>query len=239
MLLKPNVVTLKSREYSMVESFAGGRPVLLLPSEIRRMVIQLNAHLIRIPSLTFAAQLPNFGSEASGAFSFLPHQDNFGDPEDPKLYLMLSIATPGARGAKTLVCLPEHALLMLAVEEEYFHKERVQLGREREYNPKFQISESQYHRCFDEPNGYEEVVQEVYVLFQGRIPESTVRLNILNYHIRGPLVEPLMQELMRLFGHLCVEESWEDGGTIIIPNLKVFHLRVGANSVPPNRIFCI
>jgi hypothetical protein len=239
MLLKPNVFTLKSCDFCMVESYAGGRPVLLLPSEILRMVVQLNAHLIRIPSLTLAAQLPNFGSEASGEYSFLPHQDNFGDPNDPKLYLMLSIATPGARGAKTLVCLPEHALLMLAVEEAFFRKERIQLGRERAYNPKFQLSESQYHRCFDDLNGYEEVVHEVYVLFQGRIPESTIRLNILNYLIRGPSVEPLMQELMRLFGHLCVEESWEDGGVIIIVNLKVFHMRFGGNPVPPNRIFCI
>ena len=235
----PNVKKLTSCQFPLVERSVGGRTVLMFPPELRRLFTKSGAHVVRIPSLSLARLLPNFGSEASGESSFLPHKDNFGDDEDPKRYLVLSKKTPGARGSQTLACMPEVAALMLPTEETYFHANRTLLATERGYNAKFHISEEQYHHCFDDPRGYEAVIAQVLVEVQDQIPELTIRLNILNYLMRGPSVEPLMQELMQTYRSLCVEESWENGGVLIIDNAAVFHLRVGGNFPPLERNFCI
>lgn len=236
---KPRLFRLTQCDFPFVEVVAGGRTVLLLPQRLRKIFVESKVHLIRVDSLLLAQKLPNFGSEASGQYSFLPHKDNFGDDTDPKRYLVLSKATSGARGSSTLVCTNEIAMQMLPLEESYFHRERVSLGNERSYNPKFQIAEEDYHRCFDERQGYGVVVGQVCARVQGRIPETTVRLNILNYLIRGLGVEPLMQNLMRTFRDACTEENWEDGGVLIIDNAAVFHLRFGNNAIPPKRNFCV
>lgn len=238
MIRTPNVITLTHVVFPIVEAHDGERKILVLPPELRRLFTGLGAHMVRINSESVANLIPDFGSEASGRNSFLPHKDNFGDDADPKRYLVLSKAARGARGSKTLACLPETAYFMLVEEEFYFRRMREELGKERAYNPKFRISESQYHRCFDEPEGYEAVSREVSQQTRGSIAPYTVRLNILNYLIRGPLVEPLMEGLMRWWGAFCAEEPWEDSGVLIIDNTAVFHLRVGGNFPPLKRNFC-
>lgn len=237
MLHKPNVVTLPSCDFPLEETYGGGRTILVLPRELRRLFHEEGAHVVRIHSVEVANIIPDFGSEASGDHSFLPHKDNFGDDKDPKRYLVLSKTTRGARGSRTLACTQSAAYLMLAQEEDYFKQERERLGTERAYNSKFQVSKAQYNQCFDSLTGYESVAQQL-TRTHPHIPPYTIRLNLLNYLIRGSLVEPLMQELMRSWGHWCVEEPWEDGGVLIIDNAAVFHLRVGGNYPPLKRNFC-
>lgn len=237
---KPRAVTLKCCDFPVVPVETNDRTALMLPPEIRRLM-DTGITIVRINSKELAERLPNYGSEASGRYSLSPHKDNFGNDADPKRYLMLSKTTPEARGASTLIWSADVALKMLPAIEAYFYVQRPYLwaNGEYEYNPKFRISEAQYIHCLKDANGYDEVINALVACYQESISETTLRLNVLNYLMRGPGIEPLMAELVERFGNLCVVEPWEKEGVVIIDNTAVFHARIGGNDPPLPRNFCV
>ncbi len=113
------------------------------------------------------------------------------------------------------------------------------MGKERCYDPRFLITEPQYHRCFDEDEGYERVVGEV-LRKNGRIlQELSVRLGILGYLVRGAYADTIMRTLLACIEGQYFEERWEQGGVLIFDNARVFHARYGGNITPLKRNFCI
>ncbi len=237
---RPNVEVFSPRTaFSITERMIGTRRTLLLPQYWRSAFRR--AHVVRSYSLRLAARIPDQESEASGRYSFTVHKDNFGDDNDPKRFLMLSKPADGARGASTFVCLPEVAFAMLAMEERYFqeHREMFRTEGADAYNPKFQISALQYARCLEEDGGYESVIGELMDTGRSAASREMTSLNVLNYLMRGPGVEPLMQRIREEFRDALYEEPWEKGGVIIIDNARVCHGRFGGNFPPLRRNFCI
>ncbi|MBV9046475.1 MAG: hypothetical protein JO294_15240, partial [Alphaproteobacteria bacterium] len=184
----------------------------------------------------------NFGGKTSGEnHSLCFHQDHVNPHDDARRFLMLTKHRGEARGSSTLAVLPSVAQRVLAIEEEHIRDpaQRAQMGRERQYDPRFLISEEEYDRCFDSAEGYEEAV----AAFVSRHPhppdDLSVRLGILGYLIRGAYADGLLSEIVRGIDGDVFAEQWADAGILIIDNPAVFHARLGGNVPPLQRNFCI
>jgi len=235
----PNVVTLDLSEFPIERDEVDGYTVLKLPQNLRDVFDQGGAHLVWIPSAELARNIPDFGGKTSGEqHSLCFHQDHI-NPEDPRQFLMLTKHGQSARGSSTLVILPEIAERVLAVEEKHFNDapSRTRMGRERSYDSRFLISEEEYDRCFDE-DGYEKVVTDL-MARRGVRDELCVRLGILGYLVRGPYADHLMEKTMEVIGDELFSTSWEEEGVLILHNPRLFHGRVGGNTTPLQRNFCI
>ncbi len=238
----PKLVTLASCDFPIVESELNGFKVLTLPDRLRGLFMEEGAHVVRINSIALAQSLPDYGGKASGEhYSLLPHQDHLDNVQDRRRYLVLSKTTDGARDASTIIMRPDTAREVLSLEERFFKnkRRRAVLGRERCYDPRFLISEEQYHSCFDTDDGYEQVVCDVQAAHGAFSQELAVRLGLLGYLVRGPSADQVLRLLMRHHTAQFLMEPWETGGVVIIDNPNVFHARFGGNYPPLKRNFCI
>ncbi len=238
LIISPQMVTLGDCDFPFIEGDVDGYKTLRLPHRIRRH-FEEGAHVVRINSIELADAIPDFEGRTSGKHSLLPHRDHFGNTKDRRRYLMLSKATHGARGATTLVMLPNVAPEMLRIEEAFFTTDyRDAAGAERSYDERFSISKRQYDQCFDEERGYEEVVAQMLRPGASMEERISLRLNILDYLIRGPLADMVLREMRKQLTHFFLEEHWERGGVLIIDNACTFHARAGGNDPPLQRNFC-
>lgn len=237
----PRVATLSLPEFPIEEGTAEGYTVLRLPDAVR-VAFDDGANLVRIHSADLPDTIPNFGGKTSGEnHSLCFHQDHVNPHDDARRFLMLTKHRGEARGSSTLAVLPSVAQRVLAIEEEHIRDpaQRAQMGRERQYDPRFLISEEEYDRCFDSAEGYEEAV----AAFVSRHPhppdDLSVRLGILGYLIRGAYADGLLSEIVRGIDGDVFAEQWADAGILIIDNPAVFHARLGGNVPPLQRNFCI
>ncbi len=238
----PKAVTLPTCNFPIVEGNVDGYKVLTLPQELRKIFDEEDASVVRINSLTIAHAIPDYGGRGSGEhFSLLPHQDHSDPYNDPRRFLMLSKLTDGARGSSTLIMTPDVAATLLPLEEVWIKDDgrREMIGKERSYDPRFHITQEQYDCCFDEKGGYERVIASVAGHSRSRERVLTVRLGILGFLIRGSCADEVMRELVEKCQDQFLEERWDYGGIVIMDNRRVFHARLGGNSPPLQRNFCI
>lgn len=240
----PKAVVLESCEFPIVEGEVDGYKVLELPRELRRLVLEGGAGIIRINSLEIARLLPDYGGRASGSrHSLFLHMDHSHPATDARRYLVLSKDTNGARGGSTLVAARQALEAFVAIGEAYLNDSgwRRMIGSERNYEKRFGpfLSEAAYHRCLDEEDGYERVVAGEYGRETNRGRELAVRAKILRYLICGPTADVVMEEILRKHRESFYEERWERGGVLILDNLRVSHGRYGGNNPPLQRNYCI
>ena len=237
----PHVATLSLHAFPIERGEVDGYAVLRLPEQIRT-AFEGGANLVRINSAELADTIPNFGGKTTGEnHSLCFHQDHVDPNDDPRRFLMLTKHREHTRGSSTLAAMPSVAKQILALEERRFKDPalRTLIGRERNYDPRFLISEEAYDRCFDAENGYEDTVAEFIVRHAHRSDDLCVRLGILGYLIRGAYADRLVRETLESIEGRFFAEDWKEAGMLIIDNPAVFHARLGGNVPPLQRNFCI
>ena len=229
--------TYDTKDFPAIERVVPGYGVALkLPYRLRRL-FESGVAAVCIDSLELARYLPDFGGKSSGTMGVLHlHQDNFGDLEDMKRFLLLANIDDAPRGAPTLIARPDAARLILPTEYEAFKTLRTTLGKERAYDGRFKISERQYDRCFDTEHGFDDLVAEL--LGQHDIDAYRLKLNVLVYLMRGPTAETIMRQILERYGHFLYAETWETTKVCIIDNTKVFHAKGIGVSDYLKRLFC-
>ena len=236
---KPKMITIDSCDFPIVETEREDYKVLMLPSDVRTLFDEEGAHVVRINSLEIAKRIPDYGGKTSGNYSLLPHQDHLGKDMKAR-FLALSNLSEGPRESVTVVTLPNTAARILAIEEAYFSdpERRSAIGKNREYDPRFCITEAQYDRCFDHEDGYEEAVAVVAGKRPSAALELAARLGIYGYLMRGPAhADELMQRIVARTKNSLLIEEWNEPGVVIIDNDRVFHARFGGNTPPLKRNF--
>ena len=242
----PKILTLEECEFPIVPSKVvtdrgSEYDVLVAPQRVRGLFDDEGAQIVRVNSLRLAAAIPDFKGKGSGSHSLLVHQDHEHPARDPRRFLMLSKTTSGPRGSSTIFMGRNAAEDALAVEEDMFADEmiRAYAGSEREYDARFTISREQYDRCFDDPIGYECLIDELVAGCDSRDRRLAIRLSVLGFLIRGEVADLILPEVLKACAGRFVEEAWEKAGVAIIDNSAVFHARLGGNDPPLQRNFCI
>jgi len=236
----PLVKNLALSEFPIERDEVDGYAVLRLPQEVRA-VFERGANLVRINSGDLAETIPDFGGKTTGeGHSLCFHQDHV-NPDDPRRFLMLTRHNDRKRGSLTLAIMPSVAKDILAIEERRFKDPalRALIGRERQYDPRFLISEEEYDRCFDVDHGYEDTVAGFVARHEHQCDDLSVRLGILGYLIRGAYADRLVSETVRSIEGKFFAEEWTEAGMLIIDNPAVFHARLGGNVPALQRNFCI
>lgn len=209
-----------------------GYSVLVLPYELQKYFDD-GYHAVRIQSTEVAKALPSFGGKTASSHSLLPHQDHF--PSDVRRFLSLSKEENTARGAGTYIAHPDTLRNSTPLLVYYFKENREKLLAAFHYDQSFQIPESDLRHCFENSNGIDDIVLKN---MHGDADEGT-RLfaysGILTYLIQGEYADTEVNRFIEENSDSVFVETWESGGVFILDNSRVFHGRIGGNTVPLKR----
>lgn len=213
-----------------------GYNVLVLPLELQKH-FDAGCHAVRIHSTTVARALPAFGGKTVSSHSLLPHQDHF--PNDPRRFLSLSKEENGSRGSGTYIVHPDTIRRTTPSLVGYFKQNRELLRGAFSYDKSFQATEADLDICFAKEDGIDEVVQKN--VGRDADPETLLFAysGILTYLIQGEYADQEVRHFLEQNSHSVFIETWESGGVFILDNSRVFHGRIGGNSVPLKRNWLI
>ncbi|PIT93414.1 MAG: hypothetical protein COU06_00030 [Candidatus Harrisonbacteria bacterium CG10_big_fil_rev_8_21_14_0_10_38_8] len=224
----PKVLTLDKFdfEFPIKEGRVGKYRVVKAPRELVDLFESSGAGAVRVNSVDFGRNLPDFGGNTTKGASLLPHQDH--SPYDPRRFLALSKGSSEMRGASTYILRPEVASKVIPDIIQRFESDLEAFRRYFEYDPASHVTKDELLNCFI-PGGLKNLVDQKV----GSNPDSKISLyaycGLMGYLIRGELADQIVEEILQTHGASIFSEEWKTEGTLIIDNSTVFHGRRGQN----------